>query len=270
MTTDPPEPKARRKWHFYKWLVLLIVATSAYAAWNAYLFRSALKEAKALGWDVTYTDPYAQIRADWKAAFKKQTWLEGVSVVIITTGEELEKHPAIVRRLNPKALSVFNSDALHDFSAIKSLNRLEILSIMRGSSLANIDELKNLTALEKIYLPDCTKITNVDALQKLSALKRVLLPGCTALTNVDAFKNLLTLKEIVLDDCKGLTNMDALKHLSKLEVLSLADCTGLTNVNALKGLTALQEIDLRNCTGLTKESIAALKAALPKTKIYAN
>ena len=79
MTTDPPPP--RRKWHLQRWLLLLAAGFLAYGGWTQYAFRAALKEARALGWAVYYTDPYEVIRADWKAAFRKATWLDGVTHV---------------------------------------------------------------------------------------------------------------------------------------------------------------------------------------------
>ena len=48
MTTDPPP---RRKWHFTRWLIVFIVAVFGWSGWRAYAFRSALAEAKALGWE---------------------------------------------------------------------------------------------------------------------------------------------------------------------------------------------------------------------------
>ena len=267
MTTDPPEPKPRRKWHFYKWLVLLIVATFAYAQWRAYTFRSALKQAEALGWEVTYTDPYAEIRADWKAAFKKQTWLEGVSVVIISPGEELEKHRAMIQQLNPKTLSIGNGQTLRDFSALKGLTRLKSLRIELASSLTNLDALQNLTTLEWIEIHDAATLTNVDGLNNLLAVTSITLSGATTLTNLDALKNLSALEYLMLYNCTALTNVDGLKNHKELQTVHLADCTALTNVDGLKNLPALSELLLSGCTGLTKESIEALRATLPNTKV---
>ncbi len=55
MTTDTPPP--RRKWHFNRWPIVLIVAMFGWSGWRAYAFRSALSQAKVLGWTVKYTDP---------------------------------------------------------------------------------------------------------------------------------------------------------------------------------------------------------------------
>ncbi len=218
MPTDPPP---RRKWHLTRWLTVLIVAMFGWSGWRAYAFRSALSQAKALGWKVFYTDPVEEIRANWKSVFKKETWLDGVTYVKIPTSESFEPHVAIVHRLNPKGLQIVNAATLRNLSALKPLDRLQ-----------------------KVWLRDCTVLTNVDALKNLSALQYVTLGGCTELTNMDGFKN-----------------------LSALQWVSLHDCTGLTNVDALKNLSALRWVELYRCTGLTKGSVAALKAALPKTSI---
>ena len=217
--TDPPP---RRNWHLTRWLIVFIVATLAWSGWRAHAFRSALAEAKALGWKVQYTDPVEAIRKNWKSAFKKETWLDGVTEVIISTSESFEPHAALIHRLNPKELTIKDASTMHDLSALTPLTRLQ------GVSLGN-----------------ATRLTNGDALRNLTALKGVYLGGCKALTNVDALKNLSALQDVVL-----------------------IDCTGLTNVDGLKNLSALQYVWLAGCTGLTKESVAALKAALPNAKIY--
>ena len=122
MTTDPPPP--RRKWHFNRWLIVLIIATFGWSGWRAYAFRSALAEATALGWAVEYTDQVETIRKNWKAAFKKETWLDGVTRLDIQTSESFEEHVAIVHRLNPKGLIIYRAANMRDLSALKPLSRL--------------------------------------------------------------------------------------------------------------------------------------------------
>ena len=286
-TTSPP----RRNWHFTRWLIVFIVAVFGWGGWRAYAFRSALAEARALGWQVEYTDPVKTIRKRWKAAFKKETWLDGVKAVRIPTSEEFEQHLAIVRRLNPKGLQIYNAATLRDLSALKALTRLQSVSLGGCTGLTTVDALKNLSALQYVSLSGCTGLTNVDGLKNLSALQRVSLTGCTGLTNLDALKHLPALQSVRLGDCTGLTNVNALKNLSALQGVGLDGCTGLTTVDALKNLSALQYVSLSGCTGLTnvdglknlsalegvwltgctvltKDSVAALKAALPKALIY--
>ena len=241
MPTDPP---LRRKWNITRWLVVLAVLGLGWSGWRVYAFRSALAEAKALGWTVYYTDPVETIRKEWKAAFSKGTWLDGVTVVNIQVRGSFEQNLAIVHRLNPKLLAIGDATALRDLSSLKPLTRLQ-----------------------SVALRHCIGLTDIDALKSLSALQKVYLHRGTGLTNVDALKNLPALQEVWLDGCTGLTNVDALKNLAALQRVFLTDCTGLTNVDALKNLSALQKVWLTGCTGLTPESVAALKAALPKAEI---
>ena len=242
MTTDPPSP--RRAWHLQRWLLLLATGFLAYGGWTQYAFRAALKEAKALGWIVKYTDPIEEIRLNWKAAFEKEAWLNGVTDLDIPTGLEFEQHLAVVHRLNPSVLAIGDATNLSDLSGLKALTRLQFVYLNGCKRLTNVDALKNLSALHSVYLSGSTRLTNVDALKGLSALQYVNLFGSTRLTNVDALKN-----------------------LSALQDVRLIDCTGLTNVDALKSLPALQRVSLDGCTGLTPESVEALKAALPNTRI---
>ena len=128
MTTATPP---RRNWHLQRWLLVLAAGLLAYAGWTQYAFRAALKEARALRWTVEYTDPVEDIQRNWKAAFKKRTWLDGVTLVEIHTSEEFEQHLAIVHRLNPERLDIFNTARLPDLSALKGLTRLQWVTLER-------------------------------------------------------------------------------------------------------------------------------------------
>jgi hypothetical protein len=286
--TDTPPP--RRNWHLARWFLVLAIATFGGSAWQAYAFRSALKEAEAIGWSVRYTDPVETIRQDWKAAFKKATWLDGVTLLNIATSESFEQHLAIAHRLNTQWLRIGDAHTLRDLSPLKPLTRLKKVEFYSCTGLANVDALKNLSTLHWLWLNGCTGLMDVDGLKNLSALKEVLLDGCAGLTNVNGLRNLTALEGVSLNGCAGLTNVDVLKNLSAMKELSLFGCTGLTNVDGLKNLSALQSVRLDGCTGLTNveglkscrslkwvaltrctgltpESVAALKAALPNTQI---
>ncbi len=202
MTTSPPP---RRNWHFTRWLIVLIIAMFGWSGWRAYAFRSALKQAKALGWTVGYTDPVEEIRADWKTAFTKKTWLDGVTDVAIQTSDSFEQHLSIVYRLNPNALLINDAATLRDLSALKPLTRLQSVVLDGCTGLMNVDALKSLSALDELSLEGCTGITNVEVLKSLYALHFVRLTGCTGLTNVDGLKNLPALQTVALIGCTGLT-----------------------------------------------------------------
>ena len=197
MPTDTPPP--RRKWNITRWLLVFALVAMAWSGWRAYAFRSALAEAKALGWEVEYTDPVETIRTNWKAAFKKETWLDGVKIMAIPSSEAFEQHLAIVQRLNPKWLEIYDAAALRDLSALKPLTRLQKVGLSLCTGLTNVDGLKNLSALQEVYLHGCTGLTNVDGLKSLSSLQTVSLDGCTALTpeSIAALKAALPNAEII-------------------------------------------------------------------------
>ncbi len=177
-----PATAPRRKWHLQRWLLLLAASLLAYAGWTQYAFRSALKEAKALGWVVDYTEPVEVIRQNWKNTFRKDTWLDGVVGIEIFSGEELERHHDIVHRLNPKRIAIIGADDLRDLSALKGLTRLEFLTILGAYNLTNVDMLKSLPALEGVLFDECTGLTNVDALKNLTALQSLYFGGSHGLT----------------------------------------------------------------------------------------
>ncbi len=275
MTADTPEPPPRRKWHLPGWLNVLILVFVTYLAGRLVdsmlpedPFRSALKQAKALGWQVASPYPSDEMWEDWKGAFEEPHWEDEVWFIGIPADKSFEQHLDILHRLNPRGLGIKDAHALRDLSALTPLSRLKYLFIRNGTNLTNVDALKNLTALKEIHLLDCTALTNVDGLKALTALEVIDLSGSTGLMNVDGLKNLRTLKRLILPGCTALTNVDILTNFPTLKVLDLEGCTGLTNVDALKNLTAIETIWLFGCTGLPKEHIIALKAALPKTDIY--
>ena len=262
-TTTPP----RRKWHLTRWLIVFIIATLGWSGWRAYAFRSALAEAQALGWKVQYTDPGEAIRKNWKAAFKKETWLNGVQHVFIPTGNALWLHRNVALRLRPKSLTVVDARTMHDVSDFKNLTSLQAVWLINCPSLTTLEGLENLPSLKEFRLHKFTGLTNIDAVMRVPSLTLVTLIDCTSLKNVDALKNLPALRLLQFDGCTGLANLDALKNLHALQGVYLNGCAGLTNVDALKNLSALQTVELEGCTGLTKENVAALKAALPNAKI---
>ena len=87
MTTAP---LPRRNWHFTRWLIVGIIATLGWSGWRAHTFRIALAEADALGWEVSYTDPVKTVRANWKEALQKATWMDGVYSVRISWEDAFE------------------------------------------------------------------------------------------------------------------------------------------------------------------------------------
>jgi hypothetical protein len=181
-----------------------MVGTLGWVGWTAYAYRSAISQARALGWRVEHTDPVERIRKNWRSAFEKETWLDGVTLLNIPTSQEFEQHLDIVHRLDPMGLQINAPSTMRDLSALIPLKRLKGVAVFGATGLTNVDVLKNLPALEDVWLSGCTGLTNVDALKNLTALKVIWLDGCTGLTNVDVLKNLPALKRVGLYGCRGL------------------------------------------------------------------
>ena len=203
MTTDPPPP--RRKWHFTRWLIVLIIAMFGWSGWRAYAFRSALAEAKALGWTVQYTAPVETIQRNWKAAFTKETWIDGATLVYIPSDKGFEQHIAIFQRLNPKQMQIGDARSLRDLSFLAPRSRLKSIWLNGCFALTNVDALANLTSLESLVLAGCEELTNVDGLKNLPALQRVVLTIGKRLMNVDALRNHPALREVDLSASTGIT-----------------------------------------------------------------
>lgn len=114
---------------------------------------------------------------------------------------------------------------------------------------------------------DAGDMRDLSALNGLTKLKRLFLGRCRELANVDALEGQSRLEGISFGGCERLADLEAVRNLRMLEFLWLRDCKGLRNVAGLPGLKGLRDVDLTGCTGLTRESIDALKAALPDAKI---
>ncbi|MEK0451412.1 MAG: expression site-associated 8, partial [Verrucomicrobiota bacterium] len=241
-----PATEPRRKWHLLRWTFVVFVVVFGWGGWRHYDFRQAVKEAEERGWTFNYDDPADVIRADWKAAFRKETWSGPQRDLYIRTGTVSERDVDLVRRLKPKRLQIDATFPWRD------------LSQLHGRS--------NLTAL---WLSDCPNLTNIDALKEMKELTYLLI-NCPALVNIDALKELKNLQRLVLTHGTALTNLNALRDMNGLEFISLFGCTGLTNVDVLHRLTGLKMLDLRGCTGLTTEAVDAVKAALAKTQIVSD
>ncbi len=241
LTTPTPAKKKRRVW---LWLLALLGMAFGYAGWWAYDANEARWEAKMLGWQLVYTDPYEEIQANWKMAFKKETWTEGVTFLRVPRRSDPLQHTKLLERLNPQGVLIEHAHRLNDFSVLEGLRRLDYLVIGNANDL-----------------------TNVDTIQSLPLLKFVKLDGCAQIANLNGIKQLSLLESIWISNCPLLTNLDGIEGLSKLNTVTLSDCTELKNVDALKNLPALKYVESVFCPKVTKESIDALRATHPKAKI---
>jgi Leucine-rich repeat (LRR) protein len=294
MSSDPaastlPTPNSKRhSLRIWRWLLLAVFVTSVYGVWRQRDLQAAIDEAKVLGWNWAYDDPYEAIQKDWTAAFRKKTWLDGKRDLTDIEADDVARHGKLIRRLGPRYLRIQTGSELTgvmEFGACTSLRKLELFSC---AGLTNLDGFKELTGLRELNLAHCLDLKNVDGLEGLSKLESLNLGGCSELTNLNGLKRLPALQQLSLAECEKLTSFDALERLSKLQLLDLTNCIGLTSmaplrklshlkklklygctglhdINALKNLTGLQSLHLVRCTGITKEAVIALKAALPNT-----
>ncbi len=244
MTPAIPEPKSKHRRHIGFSLLLVVLLAFAWSGWRVYDEKQALKEAELLGWGPLVEDPIEAIRKNWKAAFRKKTWMDGARFIFVKA-DEFDQHRALVGRIHPRQLRIMDTRKWRDLSTLKGL-----------SDVRNLE------------LYDCAELTDVSALQGFPDLKGLELRKSTKLRDLSALGVLFYLQQLYLAGCTGLTNMDAIKNLIGLRSLCVGDCTGLTNVDALKGLPRLEYLDITGCTGLTTETVHSLKTALPNTQIF--
>ena len=244
MQPESPAQKPSRKRHLVRWIFIGILAILGWYGWKAYDFHMAVKEAKELGWGFDYNDPFAKIRENWKAAFRKETWSDTTRWIYVDETDRLVGHFDVIYRLDPTDLTLEAAISQHDLSEFKRLSHITGLRLWK-----------------------CPILASVDALKEMKGLRFLAIIKAPALVNVDALKELDNLEYLDLGGCSSLTNLDALRDIKALKYLKLSNCTGLKNVDGLLGLTGLEELDLESCTGLTKEAVDAVKAALPKTNV---
>lgn len=247
MTTDmPTSHPSPRKRNISRWLLIIVVGMLGWGGWREYSFCSALRQAKALGWRVEYipSDPLGSIKKNWRATFKRATWMSFVEVVDIPDNPPVPPDLAIVVKLNPRALFIRDAEKIRDLSALNRLSRIEDLRIFEGTQLTDVDWIKGFSRLKSLDLSRCNEIKSIDSLRGLSALR-----------------------ELSLAHCYQLTHLDALTDLKALEKVEIIHCWKISNVDGLMKLNPRCRIFLYEPKGLPKERIAALKAAFPNAEI---
>ena len=265
----PAPPDAPRPRWVLRALLLLTLAAPAWLGRREYDHRAAVREARAAGYEWTVREPIALIRADWHAAFSKETWTESYWYLDVGAGRDLASLRPLLLRLRPTVLiAPASKDA--NLDALKDLSGLHELGLSDCTTLQNVDGLKGLSGLKSLTLSGCPALQNVDALKGFSGLKELYLRGCPALQNVDALKGFSSLQILALSGCPALQNVDGLKGISGMKQLYLSGCPALQNVDALQGLTGLQTLDLSGCPKLPAEAEEELRAALLKTMIYSD
>ena len=138
-------------------LLLLALAATAWVGWRAYDHRAAVREAEAAGYKWEVREPIALIRADWRAAFQKETWTGSYWYLHVGEDRDLASLRPLLLRLRPTML------------------------IAPGCKDANLDALKGLSGLQYLTLYGCPALQNVDALKGLFGLQEINLIGCPKL-----------------------------------------------------------------------------------------
>ena len=106
-------PARRWSWWVKRSAPAAAVALCAWVGWREYDHRAAIREAQAGGYWWEVREPIVLIRADWRAAFHKETWTKSYWSLAVGEGRDLAS-----LRLRPAVLIAWackdaNRDALH-------------------------------------------------------------------------------------------------------------------------------------------------------------
>jgi hypothetical protein len=163
---------------------------------------------------------------------------------------------------------------------LNSLHTLNVGSIGTGAELTDdgLRHLGALAALCSLYLKGMPKLTNTALahIGSLASLQELRLRRCPGLTGQGLLhlKSSTALQKLHLEDCSGLTDtgLAHLRELTTLTELSLSWCDEITDAGLvhLHSLTGLQRLCLDAEGKITDQGIAALRAALPYTKVEAS
>ena len=244
MQPESPAQKPRRYRHLVRCILVVVIAMVGWYSWKGYDFGRATRQAQSLGWKVTYNDPFAKIRKDWKSAIRKETWRDTGRWVFLTNCDQLAAHVDVLRRLKPTLVVIDATIPPSNLSALKELRDPFNLSLRNATTLPNMDALNDIKALNLLAITNSPNVKNLDALKDLT--------GLTSLS---------------LTYCNGLTDVDALQELKGLKNLYFYGCSRLRNFDGIVGLPALEAVSISRCGGLEKGAVDALRVALPRTKI---
>ena len=136
------------------------------------------------------------------------------------------------------------------------------------NDLEDLRQLKGLEGLEVSVLPT---ESNFEPLSELKSLRYLSLFETKMLKDLDCLSSMKDLERIRLRDCDSLENVEAIRNLSKLQDLHLYHCEQLTDLMPIADckLLKLVTIDVQDIDQV-KDQIAALKKALPTTRIVVN
>jgi hypothetical protein len=162
-----------------RYALLVLTATCLWFAWREYDFRKAARSADMSGAYWVYDDPFDAIKADWRAAFVRETW-NGKRWLSILNNEVLARvsRKDLVARLRPRNFSVSFCDDLVSLGDFKGVGDVMEFSAYKCENLKSIDALRGSTSIEEVYLIDCPRLENLDVLKSLPKLRDVVIQKC--------------------------------------------------------------------------------------------
>ena len=132
-----------------------------------------------------------------------------------------------------------NSNAISDFTALKTLTNLRTLDLS-DCSLSDISVLSGLTRLSNLNISG-TSVSDISVLSDLTRLTLLDLSN-TAISDVSALEGLTQLTGLYLDNT-SVSDVSPLAGLTRLTHLYL-QWNAITDISALSGLTRLNFLDL--------------------------
>ncbi len=192
MTPEPPAPTPRRKRRYLRWLGVLLLGCFAYGQWKAYDYRAAVKEAQALGWMIDDYSSFDDIKEDWHAAFRMETWTRIQRSLQIQELHGYTSHQSLLLRLNPQFIIIFKAGSPFSLASLKDLPDLRGLTIENSREMtdANMDQIEALTELRTLQFVDCPRLTHLNRFIRLKKLELLTLWSNQSIPmrDIEAFK----------------------------------------------------------------------------------
>lgn len=246
------EPRQRYRWLAFS-LRSLLLATTAFGIWLAWLIAAAERQKEVAEWVRSFnrTPDYSyELNASGSPPLNPELpipqWLEnrlGVDYVASIKRVHLDNRPVkditLLARLRDLRHCEMADCEIKDLSPLAGLRRLEVLSIS-SNPIRDLSPLSNLKQLRLFAAMD-TEITDLTALGSLPRLDTVILRNSPV-------RDLAPLAEH-----PTLVNL----NLSQTEVTSLAP---------LRSIKTLQSLDISG-TKVAQEEVSALQDSLPNCKI---
>ncbi len=183
------------------WLLVGLLGWLGRLGWKEYDFRAAVREVEAAEFNF-YQSPglVALIRADWHAAFRRETWLDHERRLDLPDGSDLAALRPLLLRLRPTWL---HAEKCRHPEALRALTGLRGLDLSY-SDVKDLAMLASLAKLQHLCLLGCTGVADLAPLANLAQLQRLYLEG-TGVADLSPLVGLAQLREVRLYGCTGLS-----------------------------------------------------------------